>query len=775
MTLELRPYQKECVDLINNLPDGSKGIIMLPTGTGKTVVFTSIDRAGRMLILSHRDELVRQPLKYFPQNTSIGIEKAEEHSAGEEVVSASVQSLSRDNRLNKFNPEDFSTIIVDEAHHAAAPTYRKILKYFKPKKLLGFTATPKRGDNVRLDDLFDSIIFERTILWGIQNGYLCNLKVLAVDANIDLKGVHFTAGDYNAKELSERIEIENVYEVISKTYGEHVIGTNRHVLLYCLTKKGCEEIKTNLVKHFPEEQEKIAIITADTPDELRKQYEQDYMNPEGTIRCLINCMVLTEGVDLPITDTIIINRPTANTTLYTQIVGRGTRLFEGKKECLVLEMMPNSSAHKLCSVSSLIGIDYDKLKKKQKALVDKGTDLLSLAEEIQKEKDRYERRITLIETKIDLFANQIKDELKEIIDSVANSVVDYSKQISQTEQENREAAIAEDGNIDTKGLHYVIGLSDDERYIINGDFNEDCKICIAKPDVLGNTHITAYEKDVVYQSEEMKINDAFASVYDYLNKNYEKKNYLWLESENARWKREKASDKQKNYIYAVLQEKGIEFDPKTVYNENLSKYDASAMINKLKNQDNLKTTIRELEEEHDRLQKSDQDEQLEVNNWSSIFDKEQRMKNYLTSTNTSTPTYDQEGNIKCSFEYSFSGFIQGGATEKQIAYCAVLLNKISNSISFPEIKILDYIKATPYNYTASFVITALKYLADNIEIIESADDLYTCEIGRILTKLEQAINGYGFTYNKWGKSLIEKENAFKCDVSLMLYKNNSNI
>ena len=137
--LKLRDYQAECIDIIDNL-DGGAHLVQMATGLGKTVTFANIHRHGRMLILSHRDELVAQPVKYF--DCPVGIEKAERHSDGEPVVSGSVQTLSRGTRLERnFKPGDFDLIVTDEAHHASAPTYRKIIDYLQPRLHIGFTAT----------------------------------------------------------------------------------------------------------------------------------------------------------------------------------------------------------------------------------------------------------------------------------------------------------------------------------------------------------------------------------------------------------------------------------------------------------------------------------------------------------------------------------------------------------------------------------------------------------------------------------------------------------
>ena len=137
--MELRDYQKECLDIIDKLEPGSY-LIQMATGCGKTATFTNIKRKGRVLVLAHREELITQPVKYY--DCSVGIEMANNNSNGEEVVIASVMSLTH--RLEKFKKDEFDIIIIDEAHHAAAQSYKKIINYFKPRLLLGFTATPNR-------------------------------------------------------------------------------------------------------------------------------------------------------------------------------------------------------------------------------------------------------------------------------------------------------------------------------------------------------------------------------------------------------------------------------------------------------------------------------------------------------------------------------------------------------------------------------------------------------------------------------------------------------
>lgn len=338
----LRPYQQECIEAI---PERGSYLIQMATGLGKTVTFSRIPRKGRMLILSHRDELVRQPAKYF--DCSFGIEQAEYRSNGEEVISASVQSLVR--RLNKFRPDDFDLIVVDESHHAAAPTYRKILDYFKPRLITGFTATPNRADGTRLDDIFQDIIFERDLEWGIKNGWLSDIECLRVDIGYDLSSVAMKLGDYALEQLEQAVNIEGANKAIADVYKNYAKG---QTLIFAVSVAHAKAI----AKEIPGA---VAVIGGEKRDDVLEMYKNK------NIKCLVNCMVFTEGTDLPNVETIIICRPTHNQSLYTQMVGRGTRLYKGKEyltliDCVGVSRLP------ICTAPSLLGIDMQGVPEKTK-------------------------------------------------------------------------------------------------------------------------------------------------------------------------------------------------------------------------------------------------------------------------------------------------------------------------------------------------------------------------------------------------------------------------
>lgn len=477
--IKLRPYQQECVDKVNNLPKGSRSVVVLATGMGKTVTGANFKIGKRMLWLSHRDELVRQPEKYFMDlGYSYGIEKADEHSNGEDIVSASIQTISRDNRLKQFKEDDFDIIVCDEAHHAAAPTYRKVLSYFKPEKLIGLTATPKRGDNVRLTDVFDDICCSYDLKWGIKNGYLSPIRCVQVSADYDMTKLKKSMGDFSSSSLDEAMWESNDDIVVTKAYMKYCLPKHKQTLIYCPTIKVCKRIYGTMKSMLPDgEIDKVAVIHDKMDVKERRKILRDY--GEKKIHCIINCMILTEGADLPDTSVIINNRPSANASLYQQIVGRGTRLAEGKEYCLVIDVLGEKSERReICTAPTLFGIEPRFLPKSVRDEIENG-DLLDICESIAEDRAAIAEGTRLLVQIIDFFSqerkNIIKDNRKEGLNKIADVYDEYTTQVLDEE------------DYDFGDLVVKILPDDEHHYCIPATYKTN--IYLSKPDVLNRTVI----------------------------------------------------------------------------------------------------------------------------------------------------------------------------------------------------------------------------------------------------------------------------------------------
>jgi len=367
--IELRPYQIEAIEAIETAEkDGTKRqLVALPTGTGKTIIFTTVakKRNGRTLILAHRDELIEQAVDKLTMvwdDASVGVVKAERNEILKQVIVGSVQTVSRENRLEQL-PTDFDFIVSDEAHHAAASTYQRIYKYLgvmaeeegdelKTDVLhLGVTATPQRTDKIGLSDIFDKIVFHRSIRDFIPE-YLCDLRCVQVMTHVSVDGVETWAGDLRVEQLSALLNTTNCNELIVSAWKEHALGR----LTLCFTTDVAHA--RDLCGTFQANDIKAAWVCGETPIDERRNILAKFA--QGEIEVLTNCAVLCEGYDNPALDCIILARPTKSTLLYTQMLGRGTRTYPGKKDCLILDVSCISTEHDLVSFPSLFGLPKTK-------------------------------------------------------------------------------------------------------------------------------------------------------------------------------------------------------------------------------------------------------------------------------------------------------------------------------------------------------------------------------------------------------------------------------
>lgn len=376
----LRKYQLESLNgnaefpgIINTLMDSGKGLLVLPTGTGKTVVFASITREyvnqkKRVLILAHRGELLNQAIDKLRQFTKfrlsqIAIEKAEQSIAGLKkvppIVVASVQSLHKKRRVSL--PRDlFDLIIVDECHRGVAATYRHIYEHFNTAHILGVTATPERRDKKDIRKIFGEPSYVYELRTAINEKYLVPINLAIVDVQgIDLSSIKLVAGDLNEGELEKvMMQEENLHNVAVPIVE---LSEERKTLVFCTGIEHSKAMAEMINRYKPNS---ARYIDGTFNESQRNVVYSAYKRNEFQYLC--NCALLLEGYDEPEIACVAMARPTTSKTVYAQGVGRGTRIVgktyeesiaNGKSDLLLLDFVGNSGKHSLVSGVNLLADD----------------------------------------------------------------------------------------------------------------------------------------------------------------------------------------------------------------------------------------------------------------------------------------------------------------------------------------------------------------------------------------------------------------------------------
>ena len=360
--MQLRPYQEEArAKVQQEWKEGRKRtLLVLPTGCGKTIVFSKIieDRVKmgeRVLVLAHRSELLEQASDKLMTATGLGtaLEKAENTSIGSwfRVVVGSVQTMQREKRLSQFPPNYFGTIVIDEAHHAISDGYQRVLEHFGEANILGVTATPDRGDMRNLGSYFDSLAYEYPLVDAIKSGYLSKITAITIPLELDLSTVSQQGGDFKASEIGTALDpyLEQIADEMVKQC------KYRKTVVFLPLVKTSQKFRDILnAKGF-----KAAEVNGESKDraEILEDFDKDKYN------VLCNSMLLTEGWDCPTVDCVVVLRPTKVRALYSQMVGRGTRLAPGKENLLLLDFLWHTERHELCRPAHLIASSPEVAKK----------------------------------------------------------------------------------------------------------------------------------------------------------------------------------------------------------------------------------------------------------------------------------------------------------------------------------------------------------------------------------------------------------------------------
>ena len=340
--LELREYQQEALDSLSEMRAKKKTIALLyhATGTGKTVtaVMDAKRCGGRVLFVAHTMELVNQAFSRFESlwtDASVGkfadsIKDTEAH-----VICGSIQSVALN--LDMFKYDAFDYIIIDEAHHASADTYQKVLAYFNPKFILGLTATPERADDTNILEIFKNTAHKLDIQTAVEIGALVPVRCIRIHTNIDMTKVRFNSVQYNIRDLDVKICVTERNQLIVDTWLEYV--KNRRTVVFCASVKHAEQV-AQLFKDVG-----VAAVAVSGSMKTSERNEQLAKFANGDTKVLCACDLLNEGWDCPQTEVLFMARPTMSKVLYTQQLGRGMRNSEGKEHLMVFDFVDNASQY----------------------------------------------------------------------------------------------------------------------------------------------------------------------------------------------------------------------------------------------------------------------------------------------------------------------------------------------------------------------------------------------------------------------------------------------
>ena len=456
--MQLRKYQEDCLDaIVENMQAGVRHqLVVMATGLGKTVVFSNLParlNKGKMLVIAHRSELLDQAvdkIQHWNPTLKVGLEKAEHHAEADcDVIVACNASVGRagSKRLEHFW-DDIGTIVIDECHHILGGSYLNILEDSgvllpaSDKLLVGFTATPRRRNKARgkqintLDDddlltlksVFSKIVYSFPIRRGIKEGFLCPLKGFRVGTQTNLDAVKTVAGDFATEQLSEAVNTPERNLQVVKAWKEN--ANNRPTLCFTVDVQHGKDLAETFLHNGVMAQP----IYGDDPQRA------DKLNwfESGKVQVLCNCALLTEGFDSPSVACIVLARPTKSGSLYTQMVGRGTRIMDGKTDCSVIDVVDNYKRCSLVTLPSLLGMSPE--------LNLQGGSLTDAAEKLEAMQEKFPgidftqltdiSKINAYVESVDLFAKPYGEEVLEFskLAWMADSAGGYTLQIPEKKE-----------------------------------------------------------------------------------------------------------------------------------------------------------------------------------------------------------------------------------------------------------------------------------------------------------------------------------------------------
>lgn len=376
--MELRDYQVECLNKINELQEGTRNIIEIATGGGKTVIFSKLiaETKGRCIVVIDQEELLQQSVSKLiavgVNREDVGCVKGVLDEVDKQYLVATRQSLThpKSDRMERIlECGEIEYLIIDECH-LALEQQKKIIEGIGAKYVLGFSATPYATG---IEKVYEDILFKKDILSLVKEGYLVSPRALVCESNVSLDGISMTLGDFNQKELNERIDIEDRNKFIVHKWIEN--ASERMVtIVFCSSIENANNVRDEFKKAGVSCESVDSTLDSKERECILKRFEN------GEIKMLCNVNILTKGVDITRVDCIVEATPTRSLMKYIQQVGRGLRLHEGKKDALILDITDNCKRHSLINCNTAFGLND-------------GEDINDMEERIEREieEERLER------------------------------------------------------------------------------------------------------------------------------------------------------------------------------------------------------------------------------------------------------------------------------------------------------------------------------------------------------------------------------------------------
>jgi superfamily II DNA or RNA helicase len=511
MSVILRPYQQEALDIIKNIQPKGTSLIALPTATGKTLIFAALSAqtSGRVLIVVPSTELRIQAINKLKDTDSIldvGSVQASLNEVENKVIVSTRQSLThiKSTRIEQMlNNGEFEYVIFDEAHQAPNQLIKIINKLNSNAKILGFTATPYNKECI---DIFGEPAYRKSIYEMIMTDFLCEPIAFQISTKTNLNDVKIIAGEFNQKQLENAVNNNERNRILIESYKKYA-SDRKSTLVFA---SGIAH-SNDLAQEFTDNGIYCKSIDSTLSDEERNNILEEFKS--GKLPVIVNCMILTVGFDHPPIDCLILARPTKSRILYEQILGRGLRLFNNKENCLIIDVQDIIRNHDLMDISSVFNMNI------KSGETTRSAECRILKEHEENEKQKLEEEIKRKEREkkqleeLELIAKQIKLFNRDMALRFNEAYHDWFR------VDNFTYGVSEDSN-----NHFVIENDNDDFYVY--------WICTDK----NNKNI-----------ECLNSNNSLLESIDYVE-NYCFKRLTSFVYRDAKWKTEPATEKQKQYV-----------------------------------------------------------------------------------------------------------------------------------------------------------------------------------------------------------------------------------